>query len=384
MSISILVYGFMILSFYLLGLLASKNTKSINSRNNSILLSPEVILIISIFTFFAAFRWQVGVDHLSYKAQYDYYAANNQFDRDSFELGYRIIVQILSNIGFSSIAFFAVFAFFQIYLIYDRFKNDRYLYPYLGIFLATLTFLSMMNGMRQWLAACIFIWSTKYIINRNLFKYLFCIVFAYLFHKSAIMMLPFYFVSTKEVFTNRNINIMLIILSVFLGSNPIWTESLSSLSPYITTLGYDEFSNDFLDDILKNEQKTRSIGLQRSVLLLLPIFVSYYCSELSKRYANRGFNFYYTIAMIGTIYLNLFANTHTIFLRPELYFNFFTPISTAFLLSYLRNAKKTIKNQILYIFIIILSISFIFWSCYSATYNEKDYSNYKFIFDNNH
>src|SRR5690554_4193783 len=93
-----------------------------------------------------------------------------------------------NNVHFS--IYFGFLAFLQLFFIYRAFKDQRYLYPFLGIvILFGPEFLSWMNGIRQMLAATMFVFAIQFIQKRQLWKYVGTIVLASLFHTSAIVLL---------------------------------------------------------------------------------------------------------------------------------------------------------------------------------------------------
>ncbi len=373
----------MIASMSFLGIFISNQASRINLQCEERKLyfpSPEIAFILLIFSTFAAIRWQVGVDHLSYQSLYYEYASTGKFTRD-IEPGYEFIVRMLTGMKLSALSFFFTFALLQIVLIYHRFKDDRYLYPYFGLFITCLSFLSMMNGMRQWLAAAIFIWATRYIVKRNIIKYLICIAIAYLFHKSAALLLILYLVPNKAIFPNRYVNIALLVGSVFIGVAPYWLQYADSASLLFTSIGYESLTEDYIEALYTYDQRDMSFGLQRSILLFIPILVSWFRSELSEEYKDRGFDYFFSMMMIGTIYFNLFANTSHIFLRPQLYFSFFTTISLSFLMVHLNRAHSGIVRGAIHLMVIIMALTYLWWSCYTGERSIVDYNNYKFIFN---
>ena len=387
MITSFFVYGFMAFSLFFLGKIASNRQNTLEYKRMSLERMPfftgENIFIFVIFSFFSGVRWQVGVDHLSYMEQYNYFAQNGFFNRESFEIGYEFIVSTLVEFGFSAVFFFVLFAFLQLYPIYYRFKNERYLYPFIGfLIICGPTYLSWMNGMRQCLAALIFVFATQFIIKRSIIKYLLCLGLAMCFHKSAIIMLPFYFIPNRAIFRNRTINICLIIGSLIIGSIPVWHQNITRVAPLLAAAGYDGYA-DNLADILKNEGRDMAFGPRRIITFVLQMLIVYFAPRLVKLFASKGYNLYFTFFMLGVVLFNLLANTSHIFLRPILYFDFFSVILLSYLMYYLSSINKQSLNTLLYCLIILLSIGYLVIVCYAESIAEIDFSNYKFIFGNN-
>ena len=114
--------------------------------------SPPYICI------FSGVRWNVGVDHLSYLANYENIKAGGEFRSRGIEIGFNLISKLFASWNVHFTIYFAFWAFCQLFFIYYAFKNERYLLPYIGIVLILGPhYLNWMNGIRQTLAACIFV-----------------------------------------------------------------------------------------------------------------------------------------------------------------------------------------------------------------------------------
>src|SRR5690606_19464441 len=80
----------------------------------------------------------------------------------------------------------------SIYLfVIKRFSNNYILSVFIYITFGFYTFL--FNGLRQGIAMAVCFLALPYLINKNKLKYFLLIVIASLFHTSAWVMLPFYF-----------------------------------------------------------------------------------------------------------------------------------------------------------------------------------------------
>lgn len=375
----------MAIALFNLGVAESRRQRAYIFKGRIVEKSPfgtiEIISILFIFSFFSGVRWNVGVDHLSYLKEYNFYAKNGYFERENIEIGYKFIVQALTALGFSAIAFFVTFAFMQFSLIYYRFRNDRYLYPFLGFLIVCgPTYLSMMNGMRQWLAACIFISATYFITQKISFvKYAICILIATAFHQSAIILLPIFFLTNRNLFRNKYLNLSLLIGSLIIGSIPMWYENMEQIAPLLSFIGYDRYAERL--DFLLEDSSNMTFGARRMIILFLQILVVVFTPVLSKQFKNRGYMLFFNLFMIHAVWFNLFSKASHIFLRPILYFDFFVVVLLAYLMYYLKFiANKNYKIFLLYWVIIVVSISYLLISCISGLSEPNDFTNYKFIF----
>jgi transmembrane protein EpsG len=104
---------------------------------------------------------------------------------------------------------------------------------------------SLFNGLRQDLSVGIFIYSTKYILEKNKIKYILLIIFAILVHKSAIILLPLYWV--VNIRFNNFMVILILIISVILIYIDITSYIKLALTnfnlPYVAYISGNKFSS---------------------------------------------------------------------------------------------------------------------------------------------
>lgn len=145
----------------------------------------------------AALRKFVGTDYIHY-----YYTKVPDIlnGGETGEMGY----QMLSKLGVLILGDFqwviAITAFFFCFFFYKTFARDSKNIPMsIAIFVAIGIYYFSLNGMRQALVIAIFFYSIKYIEKQELKKYLISIVLASTFHLSALLYIPFYFLTTRRI-----------------------------------------------------------------------------------------------------------------------------------------------------------------------------------------
>lgn len=365
-----------------LGIVAARrrsHTLNLQSYNQTAFFKGEIILILLIYTFFLACRWNVGVDFMSYHEMYNYYQTAGNSNRD-VELGHEFVQFFFGSLGFSSVALFGFYAFFHLYFILYRFKSEKYLYPFICfLIICGPTLFLWTNILRQTLSMCIFVFASKYILYRKAFKYYCCVILAILFHKSAILLVPLYFIPRYCLFRNRYINLSLLIVSMFIGLSPTFTSLGEHLNAILIFIGYENYAK-YFDSIIESTAVTYNIGIRQLNLYLLPMLVAWYSPKLLTEYKNKGFDLTYTFAICGCIYYNIFVNVSFIMLRVHTYVDFFNTITIAYLMHYLYKNHNTC-NLLVYILIILLSILFVVAACMSTIdLGVSDICNYKFRF----
>lgn len=160
-----------------------------------------LLTITLILVFVAGFRYFVGADFGAYYRFADNYAPNwlstlKELDEPGFPvLG--AIIKLFTTDGAVFIFITAAFTVSSILAITFKY-TDTYLFSAL-LFMFTGIWHGSFNGVRQFFAAAIICLGHRLILDKKLFKYLLCVFVAFLFHKSAIIMVIPYFMLRKKI-----------------------------------------------------------------------------------------------------------------------------------------------------------------------------------------
>ncbi|WP_372377732.1 EpsG family protein [Vibrio natriegens] len=336
-------------------------------------ISWEILSIFFIFSFISGVRWNVGVDYKNYLANYLSYQETGLLIYEH-EIGFTFLTKLIADIGFHYSVYFAILAFLQISVIYVTFKNERYLYVYLGaVIIGGFHYLSWMNGIRQMIAATIFVYSIRYIVERRLILYVFFIVIAFLFHKSILLLLPLYLIPKITCFNNRFFTLILVVLSIVIGS----FDFLNTISQYMIGLlnfiNYDFYAENI--SVLADEVHQRNIGPRALVIIFTYLVTLFYHNRLVSYFEGTNYNYYFGISTVGLLLSNLLVNAHHIFLRPVTYLTIFSLITTSYLLVYI---KEQSKHVFIFVLIFLLSVLYLPISLLSDYGKDNsDYSNYR-------
>lgn len=171
-----------------------------SKKSNKLIFGATAVLLPCIL---AGFRYGVGVDYFNYNHMYQMYADLSFSEYLNSSARAEFAVYIMSKIASlfnSSRLFFALFAF-VIYapvakmIIQREDKKDTF---FLALFFLMSSFSTGLNIMRQVAAASILLYSMKYVFDRKLKKFVLMVIIASMFHISAIIILPLYFMWDKE------------------------------------------------------------------------------------------------------------------------------------------------------------------------------------------
>jgi len=339
------------------------------------------ILSILIFALICGVRYNVGVDNLSYIRQYTHLQQTGNLSRDNFEPLFGAVANICASLNLHFSIFMGFWAGLQLFFVYYSMRRDKYLLPFLALFIVLgPTFLSWTNGLRQTVVICIFTFLIEYIIAHKLWHYVIGILICSCIHKSAIILLPFYFVFQKPLyFKSRSLNISIVIVCTILGMNPGWIYMVNDLKGVLAFMDYGNYA-DQLELITENADQAMAWGPARVGLYILDILAIALFPKIKEIYRlDKRFDVYFCAFLFGTFFFNLFANTSHIFLRPIAYFRDFRLIIVPVCLYYLFKERR-------YALFTLMAVLAFFYTLYASSkafvsgLGEKAPEVYKFFF----
>lgn len=179
----------------------------------------------------AGFRDGIGTDYNMYKSFYFY---PDQIAAKKVEWGFIELIKISQNMfGERYYLFFLICSILTILPIYYIFK-EKSSYPAFSLLLfISLGFYTLsFNMVRQCIAIAIAFYALKYIEERKLIKYCFFIGVACLFHMTALIMLPMYFLANIEI--KKSTLKKFFVISLFAGIlfNPIFSYVVNHIPQY--------------------------------------------------------------------------------------------------------------------------------------------------------
>lgn len=182
--------------------------------------------IFFIIFLFSALRFDVGYDYVAY---YNVITGLDTINYFRFGLIDQLVIDISRNLDFYQFYFIAT-SFITIYLVSKTLENysENYFFSILIFISIPIFYFMSFTIIRQYVAIAIVFFSLKYIFQRSFIKYLFFIFLASVFHLTALVALPIYFLSMVKF--SRAFALLLVFLSLFLS--PLISNVLESLFPY--------------------------------------------------------------------------------------------------------------------------------------------------------
>jgi hypothetical protein len=226
------------------------------------------------------------------------------------------------------------------------------------------------NPMRNLIAYIIFVYSVQYIDSREFSKYLIGITLAFLAHRTAIILLPLYFLYNVKIKKSRLF--ILYILFYILLSSPKTIFFAFNIFLQIPVFGIDEKIQWYMSDILLNPMSIHlqfrlfSLGLVVRILLFLVIL---HFKERIVETFKYGKLLYFLF--ICYLFFDRVALSANILMRLAIYFKLFFVCMFGYLLMLLSVNNRFIVKT-------VVCIGCIFWviNVVTGTWKYIPYTNY--------
>lgn len=315
--------------------------------------APEIIILILAFSFVFGFRYGVGVDYFHYVRNY-----LSEEGRE-FEAIFLFVSNLLSQNNVHYSFFFLIWAFIQISLIIYTFKDQRYILPYLAFFLIFGTFyLSMMNIIRQQVAACIFLASVQFIDKRKPLLFYLSVLISFFIHKSAVLLIVVYPILRYKSDWFRSIKWQLLFfaVAVFLSKNYDLVVSLIEI-PFkfaASAMGFSNYSLGVLTNAILNDRSqfgsNTGFGIYTQFIRYLPIIL--YSRKMKEYYNSSFFNMMYTMWFVSILTDFVFGSS-IILTRPFVFVINQRFIMLAYFAHFCVVGKSVLKKVIIAIIVLL-------------------------------
>lgn len=320
----------------------SRKLKKFN-RKTAIILG---IIGLTIPILVCGLRYNVGTDFENYRIWFFQYL-NSPISFEDKDFGFCIMIKFLQLLTTNpQILFITSAAIINILImLFIKENTDFYDLGYF-LFIALYFYYSSFNIMRQWIAIAIFLYSLKFAYNKQILKYFICVAISSVFHKTALLTIPVYFLFKMKT-NSKNLTILIGVLSIV-----IW-----QFENIITVLG--KVLNLNIEKYLLYFDDTSSVGSNGyayvvMVLLLLCIILFTYKKYLREN--ERGKEQILMLILAGVI--SLAGATNMIFGRLQLYF---IPIIIVVIPNILKLIPQR-QRQVAYFLVIILGMLYMYRS----------------------
>ncbi|MDV3429594.1 MAG: EpsG family protein [Bacillota bacterium] len=320
--ISLLFY---ICVFTISALLISRSTKEHSSL--------YALLGISILIIVSGLRYGVGTDFFTYMKEFDrikliswqdVLSVKNLFN----EFGFKLLMK--STSGYRDIkVFLGLITALTLVPLYIALKNQ---YSEINIGLAFYFFLfiyfpSSFNILRQYIAVAVTFYALKFVFDKNLYKYIICVFIAFLFHKSAFIALPIYFLWDKKSNSVIKGFKLAIVIIIFIFATYNYQTIISLISTNNVFENYAGFS------ISNTTGSNRDFYIHILIMLLI-LLISKRLMERDKR------NGLFILMLVISVLINLTGFMHPQVKRISLYYELPLIVIIGYLPSLFKNDSK--------------------------------------------
>lgn len=380
---SLIVYGLIIIALCICSQVNIRKEGNIITTVISRDYYLRIFIGIIVFTFFAAVRWDVGVDHLSYYESYMHICDTGIPERADLEVGYAWFQILLAKFHAHFTVYFGLIAFLQLVFAIQYFNKDKFLIPYFCLLIMSGgDFFFWMNGLRQALVSCCFLFVVSMTMEKKrIIVYIISIFLLSLFHKSAIVLLPIcilFYLNLEKIYIKKWLQFFLFFGALILSEFSIWQYLLDVVDNIFTFIGYDRFTEGALDSL---EMRDMNFGLRRFIFLIIDLIIISYSDKLRKVYSSKKFGFALLMFCVFYVLYPLFISS-MVFSRIVAYFTIFRAIMGAYLLFYLFKVKHNQINVLIGIFIICLFLLHLFVQIYADPGHHTDCIRYQFFWQN--
>ena len=200
-----------------------------------------------------------------------------------------------------------------------------------------------LTGLRQTMAISIILLSYDYIIRKHLFKFVFTVIIASLFHRSALLFLPAYFISIKS-FNNKKVLVGILAVPIVFVLRPLLVSLVQNFMYETYSISLDQGAG----------------GWTTLFVYFLIILVSV---VFSKQIQNEYFPFFLKVMYVGTL-IQMFVPLQPNIFRVSMYYNI---ASIILIPDILKTQNDKFSKLIAYsLFLILMGIQYYVFTYYAA------------------
>lgn len=208
-----------------------------------IFISFLILLLIS------SLRYGIGIDYLHTYVPKFYSVKYGNYDWD---IGAILICKFVQLFSSDYVYFFAICSFITLFFIYKTIAELSDYSPFcLLLFVISGEYIMSFNAVRQYIAIALFVYSIKYVLNKDIKKYIAFILLAGTMHSSAIFLLPLYFLNKIE--STKKSHLLIFILSIVLipslSTLFYWLIGFTKYAYYLSS-GYNTFDPSYSELIV--------------------------------------------------------------------------------------------------------------------------------------
>lgn len=347
---SIIIYTIVFFIFFSLARNNVRNATYISVQNVSFwrgrpFITVYSVALILLFTFFCAVRFNVGKDYLSYLAAYNLSVHDLDFWATHWERGFYYIVLACMELHLPPPYMFGLVALIQIVFFLLAFRREQYLWPWILLFVCLNGgFLIWMNGLRQSIALCIWMFSIYFVEEKKILLYFVLCLLAMQFHGSAIILFLFYplLMNGKSYF--KSIPLQYLLLFSALIIQQFFMQVFGGVIDLYISVSGQSYEHYLESGYQYGKGNT---GIAYWTRFLIHCIIIFYSERMRLFYNSKRFNIVYTIYFLGILAAYAIPQDRAILSRAVLYITFWGSIMMGYLVYYLSRSKEKNDNYIM-------------------------------------
>jgi transmembrane protein EpsG len=324
---------------------------SVPIRPNKILALITILSVVLV----SGLRKNIG-DTFFYMHTYKINTFTWEFVQSQDDIGFSILQMILKSYSDDpQILIFTTAVLTNVLIIIGLYKYSRLFELSIYVYITGGMFLVTMNGIRQCLATAIIFTGTKYLIEGNWVKYILIVILASLFHQSALILIPIYFLVRYKAWSKATIILLLFSVLIVLGFNQFSQVLFSAIGDS----QYGVYSN-------INEG---GANIFRVIVFAAPLVVAFLGREKLREIYPEG-DFIVNMAIIGLAFM-IISTGNWIFARFTIYFQPFQII----LISWIIHVFRKRDQRLVYYGLMLCYLAYYYYESVISL-NIKYESNY--------
>lgn len=221
------------------------------------------------------------------------------------------------------------------------YKYSRLFELSMYVYITSGAFVVSMNGLRQFLAAAIVFAATKALFDGKWKIYMPVVLFAAVFHQSALVMLPLYFIVRRKAWTGTTIGLLFIAIMIVMGFN----QFSDLLFKAIQGTQYAHYQN----------FEEGGASVIRVIVYAIPLIIAFIGRE-KLRYLFPNSDILANLSVIGIV-LMIISTQNWIFARMTIYFNLYQLILIGWIVKVFREKDQ----KFIYLAILVFYLLFFYF-----------------------
>lgn len=347
------VWWFTLISTFCIDYIAVKTQKKSFINENTVRYYPNFFFsVIScvILIIVSGFRESVG-DTVPYRNSYENsipatvseYLKNSDFEGDwGFNLFQAAIKQLFGKNGQWLILICSIITISLIFYTFYRYSDSLELAIF--YFIASGSYMTSMNGVRQYLVSAILFIAFPWIIKKKWYLYIPLVLIVSTMHKSALIFILLYFIVNAQAWGKVTKGILIVGIFLYI-SYPV-------TGPLIVRLLGDSQYGQYGSLLLSNG---RGANFLRVIVFAVPIFIAFLGRKKEIVTKKSEYNLMINMSVLNLVFI-LLANRYWIYARFNMYFTVYAIILLCWGVKYLCGRYR----QVIYAGSLV-AYAFYFW-----------------------